>query len=143
MDNLDEQVEFGSGGEEMVEVVCVVDNIVVMCHSSPNESLWVMLVDTPLTMVKEHLVDAWGQEWFQGNYIICGLWYKRLHLGNKSYYLPEDSPPTWVYSHLILASKFPMSPTMHVVRGSLCTHELSNEVLNIIHEGIYYRQLVD
>jgi hypothetical protein len=58
MDNLDEQVEFGSGGEEMVEVVCVGDNIVVMCPSSPNESLWVRLVDTPLTMVIKHLVDA-------------------------------------------------------------------------------------
>jgi hypothetical protein len=143
MENLDEQVEFGSGGEEMVEDVCVGDNTVVMCHSSLNESVWVMLIDKPLTMVKEHLIDAWGQEWFQGNYIICGLWYKRLHLGNKSYYLLEDSPPTWVYSHLIMASKFPMSPTMHVIRGSLCTYELSNEVLRITHEGISYQQFVD
>jgi hypothetical protein len=75
--------------------------------------------------------------------LVCGLWYKRLHLGNKSYYLLEDSPPTWVYSHLILASKFPMSPTMHVIRGSLCTYELSNEVLRIIHESISYQQSVD
>jgi hypothetical protein len=58
MENLDEQVDFCSGGEEMVEDVCVGDNIVVMCHSFPNENLRVMLVDTPLTIVKEHLVDA-------------------------------------------------------------------------------------
>jgi hypothetical protein len=143
MENLDEQVDFCSGGKEMVEDVCVGDNIVVMCHNFPNESLWVMFVDTPLTMVKEHLVDAWGQEWFQGNYIICGLWYKRLHLGNKSYYLLKDSPLTWVYFHLIMASKFPMSPIIHAIKGSLCTYELFNEVLRIIHEGISYQQLVD
>jgi hypothetical protein len=57
MENLDEQVEFGSGGEKMVEGVG--DNIIVMCHSSPNESLWVMLVDTPLTIVKKHFINAW------------------------------------------------------------------------------------
>jgi hypothetical protein len=29
-----------------------------------------MLVNTPLTMVKEHFVDALGQEWFQGNWFV-------------------------------------------------------------------------
>jgi len=95
-----------------------------------------MLIDTLVTKVNEHFVDAWGQEWFQGNYIIHGLWYERLCPSSRSYYLLEDSPPTFVYFHLAVASKFSMPPTMHTVRGSLCIYELSDEVLGIIHEGI-------
>jgi hypothetical protein len=43
--NNDQLMEFGNGGEEMVEDICVGDNIVILCQSSPNESFWVMLVD--------------------------------------------------------------------------------------------------
>jgi hypothetical protein len=63
----------------------------------------------------------------QGDYIISGLWYERLCPNRKSYYLLKDSPLAWVYFHLIVAPKFPMPPTMHVVRGSLCTYELSTK----------------
>jgi hypothetical protein len=87
-------------------------------------------------MVKEHFMNEWGQEWFEGDYFLHGLWYERLCLGNKSYYLLEDSPPTYVYPHIVVASKFVLPPTTHVVRGSLCTYELSANVLVIIQEGI-------
>jgi hypothetical protein len=36
--NLDEPVEFGNGGKEMAEDVCVGDNIDVMFHSFQDES---------------------------------------------------------------------------------------------------------
>jgi hypothetical protein len=45
MVNPDDLVEFGNGGEEMVEDVLVGDNIVVFCQSSIDESFWIMLVD--------------------------------------------------------------------------------------------------
>lgn len=85
--NYDEPMEFGNGGEEMAKDVLLSDNIVVLCQSSrTDENFWIMLVDKPLHMVTQHLTDAWGQEWLGGDYVMRGLWYKRLHLGNRSYY---------------------------------------------------------
>jgi len=97
-----------------------------------------MLVDKPLHMVTQHFKDAWGQEWFEGDYVIRDLWYEKLRQGNRSYYFLEDSPPTFVYSHLIVASKFPTPRTTHVVRGSLSIDELSTKVLRFIHKGLTF-----
>jgi hypothetical protein len=47
-------VEYGNGGEEMVDDVVVGDNITMLCQSSSNENFWIMFVDTPIHMVKEH-----------------------------------------------------------------------------------------
>jgi hypothetical protein len=95
-----------------------------------------MPIGTQVHMVKKHFTDGWGHEWFEGGYILQGLRYERLCPHNRSYYLLGESPPTYVYSHLVVASKFTMPPTTHAVRGSLCTYELSSEVLVIIHESI-------
>jgi len=86
--------------------------------------------------VKESFIDGWGQTWYEGDSVIGGLWYERLRLGNHTYYLHENSPTTWVLSHLIITSKFPMPPTIHLVRGNLTTYELFKEVLGIIEEGL-------
>jgi len=51
MVNLNDPMEFGSGGEEMAKDVLVGDNIVVFCQSFANESFWIMIVDKPLHMV--------------------------------------------------------------------------------------------
>jgi hypothetical protein len=40
------KVEYGNGGEEMVDDVVVGDNIIVLCQNFINESFWIMLVDT-------------------------------------------------------------------------------------------------
>lgn len=88
MHGLDE-MEFGLGGEEMAHDLVVGDNIIVMCQTSRDESFWIMLIDQPMCMVIEHFMDTWGQEWFEGDYVIHGLWYETLCLGSRSYYLLE------------------------------------------------------
>jgi hypothetical protein len=128
------KIAYGNGGEEMADEVVMGDNIVGM--SFEDEGFWIMLVSTLVHMVKEHFVDEWGQEWFEGDYVLHGLWYEKLCPSNIFYYLLEDSPPMYVYSHLVVASKFVLPPTTHVVKGSLCTYELFANVLTIIRKGI-------
>jgi hypothetical protein len=69
------------------------------------------------------------------------MWFMvwKIALENRSYYLLKNSCPTFVYSHLIVAYKFPMPPTTHVVRGSLSTSELFTKVLGFIHKGLAYQ----
>jgi hypothetical protein len=101
-----------------------------------------MLVDILVHLIKEHFIDVWGQQWFEGNYIIRRLWYERSHPSSKSYYILEDSPPTFMYFHMIMVSKFSMPPITHFIIGSLSTYKLSKEVLGIIHVGVAYQQLI-
>ncbi len=60
-----------------------------------------------------------------------------------TYYLNENSPPPWVYSHLVIASKFPMPLTVHVLRSNFATYELLEKVLGIIEEGLEAFTLFD
>ncbi len=141
MHNADVEIACGNGGEGMADEVVMGDNIVVM--NSSNEGFWIMLVSTLIHMVKEHFMDQWEQIWFEGDYVLHGLRYEKICPGNKFYYLLEDSPPMYVYSHLVVASKFLLPPTTHVVKGSLCTNELSANVLAIIQKGISCWQSLD
>jgi hypothetical protein len=36
-------------------------------------NFWIMLVDTFAHMVKEHFIDVWGQQWFEGDYHMRAL----------------------------------------------------------------------
>jgi hypothetical protein len=44
---------------------------------------------------------------------------------------------------MVVVSKFSMPPIVHSIRVSLCTYELSSEVLGIIHKAITFQQLMD
>ncbi len=85
----------------MVNEVVVGNNIDML--SSTNKGFWIMLVDTPIHMVKEHFTNGWGQEWFEGDYVLQGLWHERLCPHIKSYYLLEEFPHAYVYSHLVVS----------------------------------------
>jgi hypothetical protein len=44
------------------------------------------------------------------------VWYERLRLGSsRSYILLEDSVLAFVFSHLIIASKFKMGHLLHII----------------------------
>jgi hypothetical protein len=46
LQNANVEMEYGSGGEEMVDDVVAGDNITMLCQSSINESFWIMPIDT-------------------------------------------------------------------------------------------------
>jgi hypothetical protein len=56
--------------------------------------------------------------------------------------LLEDFPPTFVFSHLIVASKFRMPLTAHTMRGSNVTFELTPDVIGIIQHRLESHRLV-
>jgi hypothetical protein len=45
----------------MVDDVVVGDNIAILCQSSIDESIWIMLIDTLPIYGQEHFIDVWGQ----------------------------------------------------------------------------------
>jgi hypothetical protein len=94
-------------------------------------------------MIQDHFTNGWGQEWLLGDWVIQGIWYEKLRSRSRSYFLLENSPCAFVYSHLIIVSKFRMPPTTYNVRGSNATYELTFEVIGIIRQGLEAHMLVD
>lgn len=62
--------------------------------------------------------------------------YLMLQLRNQTYYFNNGVAPTYVYSHIVCASKFVMPPTSHSVKGNHPTYELLNETLQLIKKTL-------
>lgn len=54
----------------------------------------------------------------------------------RSYDFDHEAEPTYIYSHLVYASKFAMPPISHNVHTSYPTFELSNESLQLIQKAL-------
>ncbi len=72
-----------------------------------------------------------------------GYWYKKLHVGSHTYVIRDDKPPTYIFSHLINASKFTMPPIVHSINGNYATYELKFDVLNCIIDAIEATRLLE
>lgn len=135
MHDTDEDIEAGRGGEAMAEDVQAAEN--VACISDDIEDpFWLMLVDKPCTVVVDAFTDGWGNSFHAGDFVIRGFWYERLRPGSRSYYLRTDKPNAYILSHLVLASKFSLPPTLHFVRGTYASYELGAEASMIISNAL-------
>jgi CRISPR/Cas system endoribonuclease Cas6 (RAMP superfamily) len=62
-----------------------------------------------------------------------GNWYEKMsHVDSCTYTFNDHKPKKYVFSHLVLASKFTMLPIAHKVKGSFATSALNIDVSNII-----------
>ncbi len=64
--------------------------------------------------------------------MVRGYQSKKLQFGSRSYQLQDDKPLAYVFSHLILASKFSMPPIRQSMKGRYVTYELSTEMAKVI-----------
>lgn len=139
----DEEVQAGSGGESIAEAVSIGNNVAVRAHSVDDESFWIMLVDKGVHEVENSFTDPSGSEYVPGDQVIRGFWYERLRSGSRTYWLRADRPPSCVFSHLVIASKFSMPPTAHVTKGHFGSYELKEDVLNIILNAVLEAEALD
>jgi hypothetical protein len=142
--NQENEVEFRSGGEEMSEVLFARDNIAVLCENVDTyEDFLLIMVDMSAHTVVNNFTDGWNQTFFEGESVVRDKYYERLREGSRSYCLFEDAPQVYQYSHLVVASKFAMPPTIHSLRGRNASYKLSLENLDIINAGIRAYRLAD
>jgi hypothetical protein len=109
-------------------VACISDNL--------DNPFWLMLVDKPCIVVVESITTGWGNSFHARDVVIRGFWYERLKPGSRSYYLRTDKPNAYILSHLVLASKFSLPPTVHFVKGSYASYELGAEASIIISNAL-------
>jgi hypothetical protein len=127
MYNFDEEIEINIGGEWIAKNLFPNDNVVV--PTLGDEPFTLMLVDKGIHVVVTSVMDGVGNEWMEGNVVVCKFWYERLNARSHSYTFCDDKLVAFLFSHLILASIFFVPPITHVVEGNYATYELINVVL--------------
>lgn len=95
-----------------------------------------MIVHKGVHTVFTPFKDAWNNEYVTNDIVFCGFSYDRLSISRCTYLLRGDKPPTYIFSHLILASKFSMPPTSHIMKGKYASYELLPQVIDIVANAI-------
>jgi hypothetical protein len=76
-----------------------------------------------------------SEKWTKGDIVVRGFWYWQLQPRSHSYTPCDDKVVAFVFFHLILASKFSMPPTLHVVKGKYDTYDLTHDVQKVTLEA--------
>jgi hypothetical protein len=96
-----------------------------------------MLVCKGTQKVENAFVDDAGNEYILGDMVISGYWYERYSWpGSRSYFLWDDWAIVYVYTHIVVASKFSMPPTLGGLKGWFVSYELTKTVMEIILDAI-------
>jgi hypothetical protein len=125
-----EEFEVGTSGEWFVKYLVPGDNVAI--PSDTADPFWHLLVDKGPHFVESDFKDGWGNRWQQGDHVIWGYWYDVLQSGSRTYLLRDDKPLAYVFSHLVLTSKFSLPPTTDTVKKAYATYELSNDAISAI-----------
>ena len=81
---------------------------------------WILQCIETLHAVEEAMKeDSWDQTIYRGEQIVIGTYYKQKEKNLTSFIRKGPNHPTFIYSHLVLASKFPMPVAMHRQKGGL------------------------
>lgn len=69
--NEDEEIEFGLGGEWIVDDVQVGENTTVLLDD-PNDPFWILLVIKCIDVIEDSLTDGWNITYEVEDVVICG-----------------------------------------------------------------------
>jgi hypothetical protein len=133
--DVEEEVDAPATGECNADGLCVGDNVVVRAPVE-DEPDWLLLVVKPTYVVEDAFTDPVGNSYVPGDVVFNGFWYERLREGSRTYLLKNDREASTVYSHVILTSKFSLSPIQHLIKGRFSGYELKLEVKETIDEAL-------
>jgi hypothetical protein len=102
-----------------------------------------MIIDKGVHTFSAPFADVWNNEYVTKDIVLHGFWYDKLFVGSRTYLLKNDKPHDYIFSHLILASKFSMPPTSHIMKGKYASYELLLKVMDIILDVIKAIELLD
>ncbi len=108
-----------------------------------DKQFWLLLVDKTIHIMQESFKDRLGNSYIEGDVVLRGYWFERHQVGSHIYVFRNDKPLAYVFSHLIIASKFIMPPIIHFIKGNYVTHELRYDVLSCIIDVVETSNLLD
>jgi hypothetical protein len=89
----------------------------------------------------ETFIDPYKNTYYEGNYVINECYYNLPK--SKTYYFNDGAKPTYIYSHLVCASKFTTPPASHNICGSYPTFKLPIKTLQSIEKALENLRLIN
>jgi len=113
------------------------------CESGNGEQFWLLFCDKPIDIVAETFNDPYKNTYYKEDCVICGCYYDLLRSGSRTYYFHDDAEPTYIYSHLVCASKSTMPPISYNIHWSYATFELLVETFRLIKGAFENMRLIN
>jgi hypothetical protein len=60
MQNVEDETQYGVGGEAIANLVAIGDNMAIPCESNNGEALWLLLFDKPKHVVRDTFKNSYG-----------------------------------------------------------------------------------
>jgi hypothetical protein len=70
MQNVGNETQYGVGGEAIVDLVTIGDNMAVPCESNNGKTFGLLLCDKPKHVVKHTFKDSYGNTYYEGDEVI-------------------------------------------------------------------------
>ena len=80
--------------------------------------------------------DPYGLKVDQGDEVVLGVYYKQSGRSPTSFVLQSDIGPCFIYSHWVIASKFPMVQAHHTQKGDKVVYALPQTALEEIEAAL-------
>jgi hypothetical protein len=94
--------------------------------------------------VENAFFDDAGNEYISGDMVIGGYRYERYSRPRShSYFLQDDRAIVYVYTYIVMVSKFSMPPTLGRLNGRFASYELTTPVMEIILDAIGQCEALD
>jgi hypothetical protein len=106
--DVEDNIEIEANKVEIGDIYVVVSN-----ELENGDAFFVVFCNKPLHRCMETFNDGWGNMWYEGDMILCGIWCKCMvgpNIQNLSYMLFKDVHSIVTYFHLVIKSRFPMLP---------------------------------
>jgi hypothetical protein len=128
----------------MADSLLVGDNIAVQASNDENDKFWIILVYKGVHRVENAFFDDAGNEYISGDMVIGGYRYERYSRPRShSYFLQDDRAIVYVYTYIVMVSKFSMPPTLGRLNGRFASYELTTPVMEIILDAIGQCEALD
>ena len=111
------------------------DNFAVKADAANGEgaSFYIVQCFKRLHVVdKDQGPDPYGFKVDQGDEVVLGVYYKQSGRSPTSFILQSDMGPCFIYSHWVIASKFPMVQAQHTQKGDKVVYALPQSALDEI-----------
>ena len=132
---------WGNPGDsnELASMLDVGDNFAVKAESDDEEgaSFYIVQCFKTLHVVnKDEGPDPYGLKVDQGDEVVLGVYYKQSGRSPTSFVLQSEMGPCFIYSHWVIASKFPMVQAHHTQKGDKVVYALPQSALEEIESAL-------
>jgi hypothetical protein len=134
----DNESEYSGDTDDLMDSLEIGDHFAILAEPNNEEGVpyYILQCQREKFIVGEPFHCVWGNSFEIGDHVIEGLYFQNWGTRARNYVFLNNSLPAFVHSHLLKATKFPMIPLDHRVKGSDPIYNLPEEHQVLISQYI-------